>query len=68
VRRDFDPATLPWQPFYKLLTAVVVPRPIAWVSTISAEGEVNLAPHSFFTVACTAPRSSSSRRSGARTR
>ena len=55
MRTDFDPAVLPVRPFYKLLTAVVVPRPIAWVSTVSAEGVVNLAPHSFFTVACTDP-------------
>ena len=42
--------------FYGLLTSVVVPRPIAWVSTLTADGETaNLAPHSFFTVACTAP-------------
>jgi len=42
-------ATYPW------LTAVVVPRPIAWVSTLSTEGVVNLAPHSFFTVASAEP-------------
>jgi flavin reductase (DIM6/NTAB) family NADH-FMN oxidoreductase RutF len=40
---------------YKLMTAVVVPRPIAWVSTLSAEGTVNLAPHSFYTVSCANP-------------
>src|SRR3954454_25380355 len=40
---------------YKLLTAVVVPRPIAWVTTVSADGVVNLAPHSFYTVACARP-------------
>jgi flavin reductase (DIM6/NTAB) family NADH-FMN oxidoreductase RutF len=40
---------------YKLLTAVVVPRPIAWVTTLSADGTVNLAPHSFYTVACARP-------------
>lgn len=40
---------------YRLLTAVVVPRPIAWVSTLSAEGVGNLAPHSFFTVSCARP-------------
>jgi flavin reductase (DIM6/NTAB) family NADH-FMN oxidoreductase RutF len=40
---------------YKLLTALVVPRPIAWVTTLSAEGTVNLAPHSFYTVACANP-------------
>ena len=41
--------------FYKLMTAVVVPRPIAWVTTLSSEGVVNLAPHSFYTVACARP-------------
>jgi flavin reductase (DIM6/NTAB) family NADH-FMN oxidoreductase RutF len=40
---------------YKLLTAVVVPRPIAWVSALSGTGVVNLAPHSFYTVACARP-------------
>jgi flavin reductase (DIM6/NTAB) family NADH-FMN oxidoreductase RutF len=40
---------------YKLLTAVVVPRPIAWVTTVSGDGTVNLAPHSFYTVACARP-------------
>jgi flavin reductase (DIM6/NTAB) family NADH-FMN oxidoreductase RutF len=54
MRTDFatdDPEVNP----YKLLTAVVVPRPIAWVSTISEDGIVNLAPHSFYTVACARP-------------
>jgi len=41
--------------FYQLLTAVVVPRPIAWVSSTSESGVDNLAPHSFFTVACVSP-------------
>jgi flavin reductase (DIM6/NTAB) family NADH-FMN oxidoreductase RutF len=54
VRTDFDPAN-PDPSFYRLLTAVVVPRPIAWVSTVSAAGVDNLAPHSFFTVACVSP-------------
>lgn len=40
---------------YSLLGALVVPRPIAWVSTLSADGVGNLAPHSFFTVVSTAP-------------
>jgi flavin reductase (DIM6/NTAB) family NADH-FMN oxidoreductase RutF len=54
-RTDFDPAeTGPW-PFYKLMTSVVVPRPIAWVSTRSADGVDNLAPHSFFTVSSVDP-------------
>lgn len=40
---------------YRLLTAVVVPRPIAWVTTVDAAGVVNLAPHSFYTVVCARP-------------
>ncbi len=54
-RADFDPAELDARTFHRLLNAVVVPRPIAWVSTTSAEGVDNLAPHSFFTVACVDP-------------
>ncbi|MFN8112508.1 MAG: flavin reductase family protein [Solirubrobacterales bacterium] len=53
-RVDFDPETHPGG-LYRLLNSVVVPRPIAWVSTRSAEGVDNLAPHSFFTVACADP-------------
>ena len=40
---------------YRLLTALVVPRPIAWISTVSADGVGNLAPHSFFSVASANP-------------
>lgn len=35
---------------YHLLTGVVTPRPIAWVTTLSPAGVVNLAPFSFFNV------------------
>ena len=35
---------------YKILTSLVIPRPIAWVSTISTSGVTNLAPFSFFSV------------------
>jgi len=54
-RVDIDPAALAPGAFYSLLTAVVVPRPIAWVSSRSPEGVDNLAPHSFFTVAAVDP-------------
>lgn len=54
VRQVFDPAD-PGTRSYDLLTSIVVPRPIAWISTTSADGVDNLAPHSFFTVACHAP-------------
>jgi flavin reductase (DIM6/NTAB) family NADH-FMN oxidoreductase RutF len=40
---------------YKILIATVVPRPIGWISTLSADGIANLAPFSFFTVACRKP-------------
>ncbi|CAN7185384.1 flavin reductase family protein [Arthrobacter sp. LjRoot14] len=55
MRKDFNPDELPGGDFYRLLTAVVVPRPIAWVSSTSADGVDNLAPHSFFTVASVTP-------------
>lgn len=55
MRTDLDPSELGPRRFYKLLTASVVPRPIAWVSTRSAGGVDNLAPHSFFTVSCVDP-------------
>jgi flavin reductase (DIM6/NTAB) family NADH-FMN oxidoreductase RutF len=53
-RTVFDPAD-PNVNAYRLLTGLVVPRPIAWVSTVDAEGRGNLAPHSFFTVASGRP-------------
>ena len=53
-RRDYDPATM-GRAAYSLLNSVVVPRPIAWVSTRSADGVDNLAPHSFFTISGVAP-------------
>lgn len=35
---------------YKLLASLVIPRPIAWISTRSKSGRTNLAPYSFFNV------------------
>jgi flavin reductase (DIM6/NTAB) family NADH-FMN oxidoreductase RutF len=56
MRIDFDPDRQDRRSFYKLLTSVVVPRPIAWVSTTNRDGSAdNLAPHSFFTVSCVDP-------------
>jgi flavin reductase (DIM6/NTAB) family NADH-FMN oxidoreductase RutF len=43
------------EPAYKLLTGIVVPRPIAWVTTLSDQGVVNLAPFSCFTFVSSAP-------------
>ena len=55
MRTDFEPSQLPTQALYRLLNSVVVPRPIAWVSSVSAEGVDNLAPHSYFTIASVSP-------------
>ncbi|RBP96517.1 flavin reductase (DIM6/NTAB) family NADH-FMN oxidoreductase RutF [Cytobacillus firmus] len=52
---EFNPSELGEKEVYKLLTGSVVPRPIAWVSTVSEEGGQNLAPFSFFTVASRNP-------------
>lgn len=34
--------------FYLLMTALVIPRPVGWMSTVSASGVRNLAPYSYF--------------------
>ncbi|MBS0632768.1 MAG: flavin reductase family protein [Verrucomicrobia bacterium] len=43
-----DFSALPVRDAYQWMTATIMPRPIAWVSTVSADGKVNLAPFSFF--------------------
>ncbi len=45
---DFEGKDLPQA--YKLLSGLVMPRPIAWVTTVNEEGKVNAAPFSFFNV------------------
>jgi flavin reductase (DIM6/NTAB) family NADH-FMN oxidoreductase RutF len=40
---------------YHLLNAAIAPRPVAWVSTLAADGIPNLAPHSYTTVFSTDP-------------
>jgi flavin reductase (DIM6/NTAB) family NADH-FMN oxidoreductase RutF len=47
---DLKLADLPALERYKLLIGLVIPRPIAWVSTRSANGVANCAPFSFFNV------------------
>lgn len=47
---DLDPNSLTSSQRYKLMTCLVVPRPIALVTTISDTGVVNAAPFSFFNV------------------
>ena len=45
---DLEFASLPMQERYKLLASLVIPRPIAWISTVNAAGVNNCAPYSFF--------------------
>ena len=45
---EIDPAQLDRRAAYKLMISLVVPRPIAWVSTLSPGGSANLAPFSYF--------------------
>jgi len=45
---QFDPSKISGSDTYKLLTGIVIPRPIGWISTISPKGEYNVAPFSFF--------------------
>ena len=47
---DFDFAPISPQERYKILIGLVVPRPIAWVSTFNENGVANCAPFSFFNV------------------
>lgn len=47
--QDLDPADLGGD-IGHLMNALVVPHPIAWVSTVNAAGVANIAPHSYFTV------------------
>lgn len=47
--RLFDMHTLDEREKYRILTSCIVPRPIAWVTTMDSEGICNAAPFSFFT-------------------
>ncbi|WP_108669906.1 flavin reductase family protein [Peribacillus acanthi] len=46
---DVQPDTLAWRDAYKLMVGSILPRPIAFVSSIDEQGVSNLAPFSFFT-------------------
>jgi flavin reductase (DIM6/NTAB) family NADH-FMN oxidoreductase RutF len=50
-----DPTTLEEQQIYNLMMGTILPRPIAWVSTINADGKPNLAPFSYFMGVCCIP-------------
>jgi flavin reductase (DIM6/NTAB) family NADH-FMN oxidoreductase RutF len=51
----WDTAALGGRERYQLLTSLVVPRPIAWISTRSPEGRRNLAPFSYFAAVSATP-------------
>ncbi|TVR61227.1 MAG: flavin reductase family protein [Spirochaetaceae bacterium] len=40
---------------HKLLIGCIVPRPIAWITTLNPDGSVNVAPFSFFNGVCSSP-------------
>lgn len=52
---EIDPDRLKPREMYQWLVQTVVPRPIAWVSTVDAAGVTNLAPFSFFAAVCARP-------------
>jgi len=53
--RSFDPASESVQNIYKLMIGVIVPRPIAFVSSIDGNGIRNLAPFSYYTAVSADP-------------
>lgn len=53
--KSFDPALIGQQQLHGLMLGLIAPRPIAFVSTIDADGSVNLAPFSFFNAFGSAP-------------
>jgi len=52
---QLEPESLAVRDRYLLMIATILPRPIAWVATVSPEGTTNLAPFSFFTGICANP-------------
>ena len=52
---DVVPSQLAHREIYNILISAVAPRPIAWVSSLSASGQPNLAPFSFFNAVCAKP-------------
>ena len=52
---DADSGDIDPQEIYHLLTALVIPRPIGWISTVSDQGVPNLAPYSYFNLVSSNP-------------
>jgi len=55
--KSFDPSAMTPGEFYQVMTRIVSPRPIAFVSTLSSRGEGNLAPFSYHTLGGASPPS-----------
>ena len=53
--RTFPAADLSAARAYSLMVGIVVPRPVAWITTINAGGMVNAAPFSCYTFVCNQP-------------
>ena len=52
---EIDPESISPRSMYHWMTSTILPRPIAWVSTVSKDGATNLAPFSFFAGVCARP-------------
>lgn len=52
---ELDPESLNTRTVYEWMIGTIVPRPIAWVSTVDPAGRSNLAPFSFFQGVCARP-------------
>lgn len=50
-----NPAAMAGTDRYKLMTGLIIPRPIGWVGTVDASGGHNLAPYSYFNVVAATP-------------
>lgn len=53
--RSFNASELSAAEAYALLVGIVVPRPVAWITTVNADGTVNAAPFSCYTFVCNRP-------------
>ena len=53
--RTFDLAAAEGRETYLLLTGMVIPRPVAWISTLAPDGTANIAPFSFTTILSSDP-------------
>ena len=52
---ELNPNDLDVHSLFNVMTGTIVPRPIAWISTVDREGRQNLAPYSMFTAVCAKP-------------